>query len=299
TTWNQSSNLMIGYINGGQVGSTNCGPNPINTTGLPQLRIGAEGWSGAPYQWNLTGRVDEVRISKTARSPTWIATEYANQNTPSTFAYPGSQESYTCGGYGPYYVQSRGQSYSSVSQAQITLPASTTAGNLLVFSFALTPQTVTSNGVTDTKSNTYNAAQMTTVGNYRVYTYNVPNAIGGSGPITATLALSGPATTLNISFLEYGGIATASPVDKTISGSGSGTAMNSGSQDTTQAVELLYGFGAGDYSCQASSPLYNRDLANGRCAMDRTVSATGTYSVTATQSQSGNWALQMVTFKGA
>ncbi|MGE5831463.1 MAG: DUF2341 domain-containing protein, partial [Methanomicrobiales archaeon] len=40
TTWNQSSNLMIGYINGGQVGSTNCGPNPINTTGLPQLRIG-------------------------------------------------------------------------------------------------------------------------------------------------------------------------------------------------------------------------------------------------------------------
>jgi len=34
----------------------------------------------------FAGKIDEVRISSTARSADWIATEYANQNSPSTFA---------------------------------------------------------------------------------------------------------------------------------------------------------------------------------------------------------------------
>ncbi len=37
------------------------------------------------------GRFDEVRISNTARSATWISTEYNNQNTPSTFSSTGSE----------------------------------------------------------------------------------------------------------------------------------------------------------------------------------------------------------------
>jgi MSHA biogenesis protein MshQ len=37
--------------------------------------------------------VDEVRISSTARSAGWIATEYSNQNAPSTFLAIGAQES--------------------------------------------------------------------------------------------------------------------------------------------------------------------------------------------------------------
>ena len=39
------------------------------------------------------GGVDEVRISSTARSAGWIATEYSNQNSPSTFLSIGAQES--------------------------------------------------------------------------------------------------------------------------------------------------------------------------------------------------------------
>ena len=38
------------------------------------------------------GIIDEVRISNTARSSDWIATEYNNQSSPSTFYTVGSEE---------------------------------------------------------------------------------------------------------------------------------------------------------------------------------------------------------------
>ena len=38
------------------------------------------------------GDIDEVRISRAARSDNWIATEYANQSSPSTFYRVGDEE---------------------------------------------------------------------------------------------------------------------------------------------------------------------------------------------------------------
>jgi hypothetical protein len=68
--------------------------------------------------WN--GNLDEVRLSNSARSGGWIATEYNTTNSPSTFASIGPEEYYFCSGTGgPYYVQSRSASFGSVSQAQI------------------------------------------------------------------------------------------------------------------------------------------------------------------------------------
>jgi PKD repeat protein len=46
------------------------------------------------YWWS--GGIDEVRISNTGRSSFWIATEYNNQNSPSTFYSVGNQEQWTC-----------------------------------------------------------------------------------------------------------------------------------------------------------------------------------------------------------
>ncbi len=40
---------------------------------------------GKGYVSNYSGRIDEVRISASARSADWIKTEYNNQNSPSTF----------------------------------------------------------------------------------------------------------------------------------------------------------------------------------------------------------------------
>ncbi|WOV92985.1 MAG: LamG-like jellyroll fold domain-containing protein [Candidatus Nitrosoabyssus spongiisocia] len=44
--------------------------------------IGRSNWEGDFY---FDGKFDEFRLSSTARSADWIATEYANQNSPSTF----------------------------------------------------------------------------------------------------------------------------------------------------------------------------------------------------------------------
>ncbi|MFX1291924.1 MAG: DUF2341 domain-containing protein [Promethearchaeota archaeon] len=49
------------------------------------LRIGIAnpGWS--TYRWSADGKIDEIRISDSARSADWIKTEYKNQNDPSSF----------------------------------------------------------------------------------------------------------------------------------------------------------------------------------------------------------------------
>jgi len=265
--------------------------------------MGAESWSAAPYQWNATGIIDEVRISNTPRSANWLLTEYRNQNDPSTFYTVGSEESFICAGSGPYYVQSRSLSFGSVSQTTITLPYSTTSGNLLVLSLVYADQGLSVSSVTDSNGNTYTkAVGPTNIGGWgRLYTYYVNNAIGGATPITATVTLSGTANTVfDVFFLEYSGVAAISPLDRISAGSASsGTAMNSGANTTTMAPSLIYGFGADDYTCHATSPYTDRETADGQCAVDRTVFMTDTYNVTATQSSSGNWALQMATFKGA
>lgn len=43
------------------------------------------GKNGAGWVSPLEGTIDEIRVSNTASSADWIATEYANQNSPSTF----------------------------------------------------------------------------------------------------------------------------------------------------------------------------------------------------------------------
>jgi hypothetical protein len=44
------------------------------------------------HQRQFLGLIDEVRISSVARSDSWIAAEFSNQNSPETFCYLGSEE---------------------------------------------------------------------------------------------------------------------------------------------------------------------------------------------------------------
>ncbi|GAG94589.1 unnamed protein product, partial [marine sediment metagenome] len=54
-------------------------------------RFGCSRYNETDYHYD-TGTTDEYRISNIARSADWIATEYANQNTPGTFLSVGPQE---------------------------------------------------------------------------------------------------------------------------------------------------------------------------------------------------------------
>lgn len=104
---------------------------------------------------------------------------------------------------------------------------------------------------------------------------------------------------------EESGVATASAVDQTNSGSGSDASPVSGNVTTTQADELLFGtssngsglvitVGSG-YGHLVVSPASNPKLGS----EDQIVSATGTYSATFTQSFGDFWACIIVTFKAA
>ncbi|MDD1662488.1 MAG: DUF2341 domain-containing protein, partial [Methanomicrobiales archaeon] len=304
-TWGKGERIRS-YVNGALVNTPVVNGNTdINASLIvPAPRLGAPSWTGIPANaFHLNGGLDEVRISSINRSTSWILTEWRNQDSPSTFTAVGPQEGYSCGGTGPTYIQSRSLSFGSASQGSITLPSATTAGNLLVLSLVMDSQALSVSSVTDTKNGAvYNLALApTNVGTWgKLYTYYVNNSLGGSGAITATVTLSGTTPALlDVFFLEYSGVAAVSPLDQTSAGSGTGTVMNSGAKDITNATELIYGFGADDYECHATAPYTDRETANGQCAVDWSVSLSGTYNVTATQSSSGAWALQMATFKGA
>lgn len=71
------------YINGTDVGGSYSGTGGVFSAGTSNGYIGAIREDGSVLYFN--GIVDEVRISSVERSADWIATEYNNQSSPSTF----------------------------------------------------------------------------------------------------------------------------------------------------------------------------------------------------------------------
>lgn len=78
------------YVNGVSVGT-----HTFNNVANTSTTNGWIGYAGQP-QWgsnnSLNGQLDEVRIARTSLTPEWIATEYANQSSPSTFYSVGAAE---------------------------------------------------------------------------------------------------------------------------------------------------------------------------------------------------------------
>lgn len=72
------------YINGvNETTQNNAGYTNLNIA--QNLMIGARQITAGTYRDYFTGKVDEVRVLLSTLSADWIATEYANQNSPSTF----------------------------------------------------------------------------------------------------------------------------------------------------------------------------------------------------------------------
>ena len=75
------------YINGIANGTASVDPVQSNDDSSQTLFLGSVSWD-----WPFLGTMDEFRISNTIRSADWIATEFSNQSSPSTFygLYPES-----------------------------------------------------------------------------------------------------------------------------------------------------------------------------------------------------------------
>jgi hypothetical protein len=87
-TWDQPSNTQVIYLNGIAV-------DTVTTAFTPYTPVN-NFWLGTDPEnqgYAFGGIMDEVRFSNIARSAGWIATTYATQNSPSTFAALGSESS--------------------------------------------------------------------------------------------------------------------------------------------------------------------------------------------------------------
>jgi hypothetical protein len=83
----RTGNQFNVYENGVGIGAqTNA--NPFGDLSGPLLFGTYDGASSD----KLDGYLDEIRVAQTARSDTWIYTQYSNQNAPSTFFSTGSEE---------------------------------------------------------------------------------------------------------------------------------------------------------------------------------------------------------------
>lgn len=78
------------YINGVKDSNSTAVTGAIDYGTSGDLAIGLDSPYHKSYPWN--GSLDEVRISSVARSTDWIATEYANQNSPTSFYQVCSEE---------------------------------------------------------------------------------------------------------------------------------------------------------------------------------------------------------------
>ena len=182
----------------------------------------------------------------------------------------------------------------------VTYAASQTAGNLNVVAVGWNDTTSTVNTVTDSRGNTYALAIGPTSGTgLRQSIYYAKNIAAGANTVTVTFSKA--AAFVDVRVLEYSGLDTASPLDKTAGAAGSGTTASSGAATTTAANELIFGAGmtaaafTGAGSGFISRVITTPDADN---AEDRSVSATGSYSATAPNSSS-NWVMQMATFKAS
>jgi hypothetical protein len=182
----------------------------------------------------------------------------------------------------------------------VTYPAAQTAGNLNIVAVGWNDTTSTVSNVTDSRGNSYALAIGPTSGTgLRQSIYYARNIAAGSNTVTVTFNQA--AVFVDVRVLEYSGLDTANPLDKTIGAAGSGTAASSGAATTTAANELIFGAGMTIATFTgAGSGFISRiiTIPDADIAEDRTVSATGSYSATATNSSS-NWVMQMATFKAS
>jgi hypothetical protein len=173
--------------------------------------------------------------------------------------------------------------------------------NVVVVGWNDVSHTVSS--VKDSEGNVYTLAvgptQNSTNGLSQAIYYAKNIAAAPAGANTVTVTFSGAAAYPDIRILEYSGVSLTGPVDITSSGTGNSASSSTTAVTTTNANDLLF----------AANMVYTTTTSSGTgftsriitvqdsdIAEDRFVTATGSYSATATLSSAGPWVMQMVAF---
>jgi len=202
----------------------------------------------------------------------------------------------------PAAVQAAYQDPTSASTVSVTYAQAQNVGDLNVVIIAWKDSTSSVTSVTDSQGNSYAVAVGPTVspGNATqliYYAYDIAAASAGSNVVTVVFSNSVNAPDVRIA--EYSGIAyLKSPLDVAVGASGTGTALNSGSVTTKNAVDLVIGasYGGGKFSAVGSTFTNQQVSADGSLLEYKVIPATGSKNATSNQTPSSWWVMQMVTF---
>ena len=197
------------------------------------------------------------------------------------------------------FVQAKDNQVTSGPTNTITLPAPTTAGNLLAV-YVMWDR-ASSVSISDSNGNVYASALAPILwnsGKYSAQIFYAKNIKGGVDTITARFSTN--ISSFGIVYVnEYAGLDPVAPVDVTAAAIGSTSSVNSGSVVTSSAQDLLFaGVASMDIVTRPGTGYTARSTAEGNMTEDRVVSTAGTYNATATNSR-GGWAIQMVALRFA
>jgi hypothetical protein len=177
------------------------------------------------------------------------------------------------------------------------------AGDSLIAVVSWTNNTGTVMSMADTQGNTWtSAAPVDHSGQLSLQIWWTANIGAGGNQVTAMT--SNNVNTPKLRLFEYAGLAKVLPVDgsSTASTSDPGAALatsSTGTVATTNAHDLLFAANVATRSTTGIEAGYTqRQLDNGHVAIDQVVTATGSYSASATLSQSASWVMTLVAFKG-
>ena len=202
----------------------------------------------------------------------------------------------------PSFVQLK---YATPQTNQANVPvaytSAQTAGNTNIVAIGWSDATSNITSVTDSAGNSYQLAAPIRRGTNLSQAIYYASNIKAAASNTVTVAFSASVPYADVRITEYAGIASSNPVDGTSSANGSGTTANSGAVTTTSSNALIFGAGMtlGSFTAPGSG-FTTRAITSpdGDIVEDRIVSATGSYSATATSTSSA-WVMQVVAFRPA
>jgi hypothetical protein len=192
---------------------------------------------------------------------------------------------------------------SPTATVKASYPQAQAAGDLNLVAVGWNDTSATVQSVTDSLGNNYALAAGPVKGTALTQSiYYAKNIVAGSNTVTVTFAKA--AVFPDVRILEYKGLNTTAPLDVTAGASGTSgnnAVVSSGAAATTSGNELIFGAGMTNGAFGKAGMSFKAEVitANGDIAEDKVVSATGSYSATASLGAYGSqhWIMQMVTLK--